>query len=138
MARWHMLVALSFALSGLGCATRASLAQRIVPGLANAASIQRTQPDENVHDVIANGRDVCNSEGVSPLPGHYPPCWGENLPAAVPSLQLMRYGAQDGSLVVPWLQHFYNAWPCTLPSVEAGAAIASLSLDPPTASCVLR
>ncbi len=137
MARWQIFVALSFALPGLGCATRASLAQRIVPGLANAPSIQRTQPDESVHDVIANGRDACSSEGVSPLPGHYPPCWGENLPAALPSLQLMRYGAQDGSLVVPWLQHFYNAWPCALPATEAGAAIASLSLEP-TASCALR
>jgi hypothetical protein len=137
MARWPMLVALSFALPGLGCATRASLAQRIVPGLANATSIQRTQPDESVHDVIANGRDVCGRDGVSPLPGHYPPCWGENLPPAMPSLQLMRYGAQDGSLVVPWLQHFYSGWPCALPSVEAGAAIASLSQEPPASSCAL-
>lgn len=130
MARWPVLVALSFALPGLGCAGR------VVPGLANAPSIQRTAPDESVHDVIANGSDACSDLGVSPLWSHYPPCWGEIPRAAKLPLPLTSYGATSSrSLVVPWLRHFYVGWPCALPSAQTGAAIASLSLEPAASSC---
>lgn len=108
MPRWPMLVTLSLALPELGCA------DRIVAGLANAPSIQRTAPDDGVHDVVANGSDVCGTNlGRSPLRGHVPPCHAGSLPLAGATLVHVQSGTPEGeSLVTPWLEHFYVGWPC--------------------------
>jgi len=107
MSRWPWLTAFCFAPWIVGCTSS------LQPGLANAPRLGGTQlADERVSDVVSNGNDSCaRSVGPGPLRGRLPPCptthptrWA----AAAPSSAT---GA-GGSLVVPWVEHFYSGWPC--------------------------
>lgn len=130
MSRWPMLVGLSLAFPALGCGGS------VIVGLANAPSINRTAPDESVHDVVANGRDVCGRNlGRSPLRGHVPPCNAESASTTSASAPNVKAPPEDDVLVTPWLQHFYSGWPCAKHPEKAPAAMASPATVPPAASC---
>lgn len=115
MARWPVLVGFSIAVAPgwLGCAS----VPPVTPGLANAPDLGGSAPvDERVHDVVANGRDSCESvTGRSPLRGHAPPCPTVTPPAAVagPSPAV---AVGEMSLAEPWLEHFYVGFPCPRPT----------------------
>jgi hypothetical protein len=133
MARWPELVAtltLALALPTLGCAGR------VVPGLANAPSLNRTAPDDSVHDVVANDEDACSHGGSSPLRGHFPKCEAGPHPVAIrSSLVLPSYKTTEGeSLVIPWLRHLYVGRPCAS-ATDTSGSIASLATEPFGASC---
>jgi hypothetical protein len=130
MSRWPMLVALSLALPTFGCGGG------FIAGLANAPSINRTAPDESVHDVVANGSDVCGRNlGRSPLRGHVPRCHAETAPTASMNSLHAKPPSEGDDLATPWLQHLYAGWPCPRPSARATSALASPAAEPPAASC---
>ena len=54
-------------------------AERVEAGLANAPSLERSDPPVHEHDVIANADDSCpRSVGApDPIPGRAAPCQGE-------------------------------------------------------------
>ena len=54
-------------------------AERVEAGLANAPSLERSDPPVRHHDVIANADDSCpRSVGApDPIPGRTTPCGGE-------------------------------------------------------------
>lgn len=118
MARWPVLVGFSITFTALGCASPS----QVTAGLANAPGLGGTSVgDERQHDVVANGHDSCESvTGRSPLRGHLPPCPTASHPVAAASWE-PTIGANDESLVLPWLQHFYAGWPCT----RSAAAVES-------------
>src|ERR1700722_7575670 len=128
MGRWPILVAMSLAFPGLGCG------DRLVAGLANAPSLNRTAPDESVHDVVANGSDSCGRElGRSPLRGHVPPCQAATPAIAPAPLVLPVAGAsEEEDVVTPWLRHFYAPSPCVRASVSATSTLAVLSTESST------
>jgi hypothetical protein len=124
MKRWPIFVALSLALPMVaGCGSN-----RVVVGLANAPSMNRTQPDESVHDVVANGNDVCGQDGRSRLRGHWPPCTGEAHAAAnsPPSSQLSIPPPGD-DVVTPWLEHFHSDLACPSTPTRSANLLASPS-----------
>jgi hypothetical protein len=129
MARWPVLVgfAISSTLFGsLGCAASPS----VTPGLANAPRLGGTGGvDDGAHDVVANGRDSCESvTGRSPLRGHLPACPTASHPvASLPPM--LEYRTQ--SMVVPWLEHFYVGWPCTHSAAAVQSRTVAWSSQPP-------
>ena len=136
MSRWRMLGTLSVALSMLGCGGG-------VIGLANAPSMNRTTPDEDVHDVVANGSDVCGRNlGHSPLRNHVPPCQGATRSvASLPYLgpEPATVETETGSLVTPWLKHFYSGFPCAHPAAATTGSVAWASFEQqPAGACLSR
>ena len=141
MARWWVLGASAAVSAMLGCGgTAAQIAPgSVTPGLANAPSLQRTAQDEAIHDVVANDRDACGVDlGRSPLRYHYPACPG--VTESRPGVVSLRFGAPrddpgPGSVVTPWVQHFYTGFPCAPPAPGAGATVAAVAWAEPPASC---
>lgn len=133
MARWRMLGTL-IAFPMLGCGGG-------VIGLANAPSMNRTTPDEDVHDVVANGNDVCGRNlGRSPLRNHVPPCQGATRAvASVPFLgpEPAMVETETGSLVTPWLKHFYSGFACSHPATATAGTSAWASLEPQSSAACL-
>jgi hypothetical protein len=106
MSRWPLVTGLCFAPCIFGCATS------IQPGLANGPRLGGSQvADERIHDVVSNGGDSCGRYAEqSPLRGRVPPCPTVSPPATASTFAPVTI--PSGSLVVPWLDHFYYGWPC--------------------------
>jgi len=118
MSRWPVLALLSMGslLAGCGSAIR--------PGLANAPQLGGSPvADARIHDVVSNGDESCGAYGEhGVLRGRIPPCPTPTHPVASTWLAPSP-AAKDGSLVQPWLEHFYDGWPCPR-SARAGRSIA--------------
>ncbi len=125
MSRWPVLALLSMGSLLAGCAPS------VRAGLANAPALGGTPvADARVHDVISNGDEACGmyaEHGV--LRGRIPPCPKVAHPIAATWLAPSA-AAKDDSLVLPWLEHFYDGWPC--PPSRHGES-RTLAWGPPVA-----
>jgi hypothetical protein len=70
-----------------------------------------------VHDVVANGRDSCE-RGLGPGPLRYqiPECPDVERLASPPGVVSV---APTAVTVMPWVEHYYSRWPCSLSEDEA-------------------
>jgi hypothetical protein len=138
MSRWPVLTVFSFGWTLLGCSPS------LQPGLANAPRLGGTGlADERIRDVIANGDDACSRQAEQgPLRNRVPPCPTAARPVAGGQLP---QPTGNGSLVLPWLRHFYNGWPCAhpafLPAAETKAVewtVVATTPTQPVASCAVH
>jgi len=107
MFRWLVLALVSGSPLLAGCATS------VRPGLASAPQLGGSAvASERGHDVVSNGDEACGVYGEhNVLRGRIPPCPKVVHPIAATWLAPSA-AAKDDSLVLPWLEHFYEGWPC--------------------------
>jgi hypothetical protein len=133
MSRWLVLAVLSTALPVVGCGSSVRAGLSNAPRLGGAPTA-----DNRVGDVVSNGDDACGAyaeNGV--LRNRVPPCQ-----SAAPAMARARYevnvppvGEPPGSLVKPWVDHFYVGWPClTATSSRQTKSWSPLNTDAATCS----
>jgi hypothetical protein len=132
MSRWLVLAAFSMALPLLGCGSS------VRAGLSNAPRLGgTTTADNRVGDAVSNGDDACGAYAENgALRNRIPPCpgWAATYPLSGSEVPLPAAGAPGGSLVQPWLNHFYVGWPC--PAATSSRQTKSWSSSPGSSSAV--
>jgi hypothetical protein len=132
MSRWLVLAVLSTALSVLGCGSS------LRAGLSNAPRLGGTPTTDNrIADVVSNGDDACGAYAENGVfRNRIPPCqsWAPATARAVNEVAVPAVGEPPGSLVKPWVDHFYVGWPC--PAASSSRQTKSWSpLNTEAATC---